>query len=102
VFPGGWRYDSFAYEEKQETESPCHFITRKMATMAQSIPSGSQSFIEPTEPTEKGTRTPESIEKGAAISIEAPQPASPPDIPNGGLQAWSQVAGSFFLFFNSW
>jgi hypothetical protein len=21
---------------------------------------------------------------------------------NGGLQAWLQVAGSFFLFFNSW
>lgn len=26
--------------------------------------------------------------------------ASPP--PNGGLEAWSQVVGSFFLFFNSW
>ena len=24
------------------------------------------------------------------------------DIPNGGWVAWSQVAGSFFLFFNSW
>lgn len=23
-------------------------------------------------------------------------------IPNGGLQAWLQVLGSFFLFFNSW
>jgi hypothetical protein len=22
--------------------------------------------------------------------------------PNGGLQAWLQVLGSFFLFFNSW
>ena len=22
--------------------------------------------------------------------------------PNGGLQAWLQVTGSFFLFFNSW
>jgi hypothetical protein len=29
-----------------------------------------------------------------------PKPAPPPDIPNGGLQAWCQVAGSFFLFFN--
>ncbi len=24
------------------------------------------------------------------------------DPPNGGLVAWLQVAGSFFLFFNSW
>ncbi len=23
-------------------------------------------------------------------------------IPNGGLMAWLQVAGSFFLFFNTW
>jgi len=23
-------------------------------------------------------------------------------IPNGGLDAWLQVLGSFFLFFNSW
>ena len=23
-------------------------------------------------------------------------------IPNGGLRAWLQVAGSFFLFFNTW
>lgn len=29
--------------------------------------------------------------------------ASPSDEPpNGGLHAWLQVAGSFFLFFNSW
>lgn len=25
-----------------------------------------------------------------------------PEIPNGGLQAWLQVAGSFFLVFNTW
>ena len=24
------------------------------------------------------------------------------EIPNGGSQAWLQVLGSFFLFFNSW
>ena len=23
-------------------------------------------------------------------------------VPNGGLQAWLQVLGAFFLFFNSW
>lgn len=31
---------------------------------------------------------------------EAPSPAD--TIPNGGLIAWLQVVGSFFLFFNSW
>lgn len=25
-----------------------------------------------------------------------------PEIPNGGLQSWLQVAGSFFLVFNTW
>jgi hypothetical protein len=29
-----------------------------------------------------------------------PPTEEPP--PNGGLQAWLQVLGSFFLFFNSW
>ena len=24
------------------------------------------------------------------------------DLPNGGLTAWLQVVGAFFLFFNSW
>lgn len=32
----------------------------------------------------------------------ADQPAVPPPPPNGGLTAWLQVAGAFFLFFNSW
>ena len=27
---------------------------------------------------------------------------SPAPIPNGGLVAWLQVVGAFFLFFNSW
>lgn len=31
-----------------------------------------------------------------------PTSSSPPPPPNGGLQAWLQVAGAFFLFFNSW
>lgn len=25
-----------------------------------------------------------------------------PEIPNGGLKAWSQVGGSFFLILNTW
>ncbi|KAF3384848.1 Riboflavin transporter MCH5 [Penicillium rolfsii] len=31
-----------------------------------------------------------------------PTPPPPPPPPNGGLTAWLQVAGAFFLFFNSW
>ncbi|KAJ5093147.1 hypothetical protein N7456_009008 [Penicillium angulare] len=30
------------------------------------------------------------------------QPATPPPPPNGGVVAWLQVIGAFFLFFNSW
>ncbi|KAJ5433025.1 uncharacterized protein N7458_012181 [Penicillium daleae] len=30
------------------------------------------------------------------------EPATPPPPPNGGLVAWLQVAGAFFLFFNCW
>ncbi|KAJ6141377.1 hypothetical protein N7470_009767 [Penicillium chermesinum] len=30
------------------------------------------------------------------------QPAAPPSPPNGGVVAWLQVVGAFFLFFNSW
>jgi hypothetical protein len=33
---------------------------------------------------------------------ETPNSAAASDIPNGGLDAWNQVAGSFFLFFNGW
>ncbi|CAD6572258.1 MAG: hypothetical protein ASARMPRED_005210 [Alectoria sarmentosa] len=38
-----------------------------------------------------------SVERMVAISA-----AGYEDPPNGGLMAWAQVAGSFFLFFNSW
>lgn len=38
-----------------------------------------------------------SVERMVAISA-----AGYEDPPNGGLMAWLQVAGSFFLFFNSW
>lgn len=32
----------------------------------------------------------------------APSPTAPRTVPNGGLKAWVQVAGGFFLFFNTW
>ncbi|TVY83298.1 Aspyridones efflux protein apdF, partial [Lachnellula suecica] len=39
------------------------------------------------------------------VALEAqpePAPSSPGPPPNGGFQAWLQVLGAFFLFFNSW
>ena len=35
-----------------------------------------------------------------AVDSEKGEDPGPP--PNGGFQAWLQVLGSFFLFFNSW
>ncbi len=35
------------------------------------------------------------------VTVEKQPPAQEPP-PNGGLSAWLQVLGSFFLFFNSW
>jgi hypothetical protein len=44
--------------------------------------------------------------KGSVNDIEAPAPAPPTPagnaVPNGGLTAWLQVVGSFFLMMNSW
>lgn len=42
-----------------------------------------------------------------AVEREAPPAAPPPhrvaaSVPNGGLQAWLQVAGSFCLYFGTW
>jgi hypothetical protein len=34
--------------------------------------------------------------------IQTNKELTPPPPPNGGLVAWLQVAGAFFLFFNSW
>jgi MFS family permease len=31
-----------------------------------------------------------------------PKPSGPSPPPNGGIQAWTQVAGGFMLFFNTW
>ena len=38
-----------------------------------------------------------------AIDLGEPRPIDPSnEIPDGGLKAWLQVAGSFVLFFNTW
>jgi hypothetical protein len=55
----------------------------------------SHDLIENTLPTEAPSR-----EKHGPPIISTTTTINPP--PNGGLTAWLQVAGSFFLFFNTW
>ncbi|KAH8883579.1 MFS general substrate transporter [Thozetella sp. PMI_491] len=46
-----------------------------------------------------------SLEKAVSVAAEpAPEPVAPtkPPVPDGGLQAWLQVVGAFFLWFNTW
>ena len=44
-----------------------------------------------------------SPERASLDAAKEASTSSPPDpVPNGGLTAWLQVLGSFFLFFNSW
>ena len=61
-------------------------------------------------PTHAGKGPPDRTGAAASTAYAAPPvegmiaiPATEyEDPPNGGLVAWLQVAGSFFLFFNSW
>ena len=39
---------------------------------------------------------------GVGGDLTREKSADPGPPPNGGFQAWLQVAGSFFLFFNAW
>lgn len=52
---------------------------------------------------EKECTTPPAETSDDGIDQSTKQDTSPADtIPDGGLTAWLQVLGSFFLFFNSW
>lgn len=45
------------------------------------------------------------IDEETAIDGSSPpqfHPAKPAAPPNGGLKAWLQVLGSFFIYFNTW
>ena len=54
-----------------------------------------------SEPAQEKECTTETSDDG--IDQSTKQDTSPADtIPDGGLTAWLQVLGSFFLFFNSW
>lgn len=48
---------------------------------------GAEANISPAEP----------VERQKEVNPDDPGPP-----PNGGVKAWLQVAGSFFLFFNCW
>ena len=43
-------------------------------------------------------------ESSPDVAAPIPEPVTPivPDVPDGGLLAWLQVAGAAILFFNSW
>ena len=43
---------------------------------------------------------PVEVDNEKAIPVQ--ETPAPPPPPNGGLVAWFQVVGAFFLFFNSW
>jgi hypothetical protein len=57
---------------------------------------------------EKSSTPPSAVQMSEhdASETEKQQPSKPVDIPSqppdGGLTAWLQVVGAFFLFFNSW
>lgn len=51
----------------------------------------------PLEPLDGGA-----IEKQVTAKSANPSVNNVKAIPNGGLTAWLQVLGAFFLFFNSW
>ncbi|KOS22615.1 Riboflavin transporter MCH5 [Escovopsis weberi] len=59
------------------------------------------------EKQQKGEQVSPTLQDSETIaSSELPAPAAaaatPPPPPDGGLMAWLQVLGAFFLFFNSW
>lgn len=50
-----------------------------------------------------GSQQSHDVSEEKADAPPAPPPnAGPGPVPNGGLVAWSQVLGSWMLFFNTW
>ena len=63
------------------------------------------------KPMDEKPRDEQDVEHGQANADATPQatqqaperkPSGPSPPPNGGIQAWTQVAGGFMLFFNTW
>lgn len=53
-------------------------------------------------PKEKHDESSASSRDSTPERLQEEQPDLADAIPDGGLTAWLQVVGSFFLFFNSW
>lgn len=51
---------------------------------------------------ESGTKLTAIVDNDTPAKSEIARARPSSDIPNGGLLAWLQCAGSFFLFFNCW
>ncbi|RFU27421.1 hypothetical protein B7463_g8925, partial [Scytalidium lignicola] len=90
-------------DEKEEEEEVTLDMGResRRAEKAEEADEGDTEIRDPLEP----ENDMQSIEPSAETSIESQSPPAEKHsskIPNGGLNAWLQVAGSFVLFMNTW
>ncbi|KAG9850435.1 MFS general substrate transporter, partial [Aureobasidium melanogenum] len=74
---------------------------------SESLPlSSSPTEKPPVVPNEQAAPNPEVVVSSNEKDVEAAPPAPPPNflgnIPDGGVQAWLQVAAGWSLFFNTW
>jgi hypothetical protein len=75
---------------------------------SESLPlSSSPTEKAPVVPNEQAAPNPEVVVSSNEKDVEAAAPQQPPpnflgNIPDGGLQAWLQVAAGWSLFFNTW
>lgn len=70
-----------------------------MSSQPSSQPSGGSSVSESTQMDVNSNMGSPVHGKSQEKTAAAPSAAN---LPNGGLTAWLQVVGAFFLFFNSW
>ena len=70
-----------------------------MSSQPSSQPNGGSSISESTQMDVNSSMG--SPTHGGLQEKTAPVPSAA-NLPNGGLIAWLQVVGAFFLFFNSW
>lgn len=64
--------------------------------------SAEQDAENQASPTTYGSVEKEAPKDIAETSSSTPEVKPARTIPNGGLQAWLQVVGAFFLYFNTW
>jgi len=84
---------STSYDEKPENKSE---------SSADSIRSQPREDGEDNAQQEKDQHVTEGDNELEPVKSKQPSVNHVASIPNGGLMAWLQVLGAFFLFFNSW